>query len=461
VGYVVEVEPRDDEIDRDNNRRRQSVSIRDEKIRVLIVQAYPSYEFRFLKSLLERDRTIELSTYLQEADADYIQQDESAIRAFPVAREALFEYDVLLLGDVNPMLLPRSIWQNVQAMVEEKGAGLAMIAGPRYFPWLYRDNTEIRRLLPVELETIEPPGQDADLASGFPVQPTSLGLRTASMQLGDSLAATRDIWQSLPRLYWLAEIGQTKPAAQVLAEHPTRTGANGQNLPVICMQYFGNGRVLMHATDETWRWRFRIGDVFFARYWVQSIRFLARSKLAGRGGAELTVDRRQFRSGETAQMRLRFFDERIAPATDDGVTVVIEAAGQPRRRLTLHRIAGQRAVFEGSLTNLVEGTYRLLLVQPAIDGNPVSAQFTVVAPPGEFERVEMDRAALTAAAKATHGKFYTFAAADRLLDDLPAGRPVPIDSLPPVPLWNRSWVLSLLLVLLIAEWVLRRRKGML
>jgi hypothetical protein len=102
-----------------------------------------------------------------------------------------------------------------------------------------------------------------------------------------------------------------------------------------------------------------------------------------------------------------------------------------------------------------------LLVQPAIDGNPVSAQFTVVAPPGEFERVEMDRAALTAAAKATHGKFYTFAAADRLLDDLPAGRPVPIDSLPPVPLWNRSWVLSLLLVLLIAEWVLRRRKGML
>ena len=73
----------------------------------------------------------------------------------------------------------------------------------------------------------------------------------------------------------------------------------------------------------------------------------------------------------------------------------------------------------------------------------------------------MDRAALTAAAETTHGKFYTIADADRLLDELPTGRRVPIENLPPIPIWNRWWLLSLFLACITTEWVLRKRKGML
>jgi hypothetical protein len=38
---------------------------------------------------------------------------------------------------------------------------------------------------------------------------------------------------------------------------------------------------------------------------------------------------------------------------------------------------------------------------------------------------------------------------------------VPIESLPAVPLWNQPSVLALLLAMVITEWVLRRRVGML
>ena len=72
----------------------------------------------------------------------------------------------------------------------------------------------------------------------------------------------------------------------------------------------------------------------------------------------------------------------------------------------------------------------------------------------------MDAAEMRHAAEMTGGQFYTFADAGRLLDDLPAGRPVPIESLPPLPLWNRWPVLAVFLGLLIAEWILRKRKGM-
>ncbi len=44
--------------------------------------------------------------------------------------------------------------------------------------------------------------------------------------------------------------------------------------------------------------------------------------------------------------------------------------------------------------------------------------------------------------------------------DLPAGQQVPIESLPPAPLWNKWPVLTLFIVLLITEWILRKRRGM-
>jgi hypothetical protein len=73
----------------------------------------------------------------------------------------------------------------------------------------------------------------------------------------------------------------------------------------------------------------------------------------------------------------------------------------------------------------------------------------------------MDRRTLAAAAEATGGRFYTIADADRLLSELPAGRRVPIENLPPIPLWNRWWLLALFLACLTSEWILRKRKGML
>src|SRR6202044_1170983 len=98
-----------------------------------------------------------------------------------------------------------------------------------------------------------------------------------------------------------------KPAARVLAEHPTLTGADGRKLAVFSLQFVGAGKVLFHATDETWRWRYRVGDVFFARYWVQTLRYLSRSKLLGKDrSAELAADRREYRRGESVRLWVRF-----------------------------------------------------------------------------------------------------------------------------------------------------------
>jgi len=117
-------------------------------------------------------------------------------------------------------------------------------------------------------------------------------------------------------------------------------------------------------------------------------------------------------------------------------------------------------VFQGQLSQPAIGSYHAWIAIPALQGRAPAVDFAVTAPPGEFEKVEMDAPELRRAAELTKGKFYTFSTADRLLRDLPQGRQVPIESLPPKPLWNTWPLLVLFLVLLTTEWILRKVGGM-
>ena len=459
--YVVEVEHLPEEAQPDNNHQQRLVSVRKEQIKVLLVQGYPNYEFRYLKHMLERDSTIQLRTVLQDADLEYAESDQAALGVFPVRREDLFLFDVVIFGDVNPSFLSTSALANLNDFVERKGGGVAFISGPRFMPLAYR-GTPIEPLLPVDLASATVPDPDQPLDQGFVARPTDLGFVSPQMQLGDNAAETARIWQDLPPMYWLLEVQQVKPAARVLAEHPLKLAADGRPLGVFIMQYVGAGKVLFHATDDTWRWRYRVGDVFFARYWVQAVRHLSRSKLLGRDHAvELSADRREYRRAEPVRLRVRFIDERQAPVADDGVTVVLEREGQQNQRVKLLRNATNRGIFEATFNDPMDGKYHAWVATPTLEGQAASADFLVVAPPGELERIQMDAGELKLAADETRGRFYRIGEVDRLPGDLPLGHQVPIETLPPEVLWNRWWLLAAFLGLIASEWILRKRKGML
>lgn len=467
--YTVEAVVLDGEANEKNNTQSQLVKVRDETIRVLLVQEYPSFEFRFLKRLLGRELTrsgneksFELTTVLQDADLEYAEQDETAERVFPVSREELFKYDVLIFGDVNPSYLSRSVMENIAAFVEQRGGGLVAISGPRHTPLAYRDSP-LATLFPIDPNTAAAPPLDAVLEQPFAISPTRIGVTSPQMQLADNLVNSLQIWRSMPPLYWLIEAPDLRPGARVLADEPTRTGATGENLPLITMHFVGAGKVIFHAFDESYRWsRHPDGELYYARYWIQTMRYLSRSKLLGGSRtAELTTDREEYRRGDAVRIRVRFFDDRLAPPQDDGVKIVLEQDGGRRRQMALSRDAANRGLFEGTISNLAEGRYRAWVATPTLEGQPPAERFAVVAPPGEQARLEMDSADLKLAAKTSQGKFYTIQTADRLLEDLPQGRQVRIESLPPTPIWNSAILAAVFVVLIATEWLLRKRIGLL
>lgn len=477
IEYVVELDTLEQDLKHPPKPLRKTVEVRKAKIKVLLVQGYPNYEYRYLKNILERDSTIQLRCVLQESDPEHVVQDDTALSLFPVQRDvpegvatedlteaneaSLFTYDTIIFGDVDLRHLSPLQLRNVVDFVQVKGGGVLFFSGERYSPLTYRDSP-LADIMPIDWQEAARAESLSFTGQGFAVRPTPLGMTSPHMQLGNDLLESEQLWRKLGDLYWLTAIPKLKPGARVLAEHPTMTGSQGQKFPLFAVMHLPPGKVLWHATDETWRWRFRIGDVLMARYWIQAVRYLSRSSLLGQNQAvQLTTDRAAYQRGTPVRLRVQFFDDRQAPTAQDGVQIVIESDDQLNRRVSLQRAASSREAFEATVANLPTGKYRAWIASPAVGEEPPTVSFPVLPPPGELARQTMDAAELQLAAKRSRGQYYSVATAGRLLAELPPGRAIPIETSKPLLLWNSWRLFALLLALFVTEWLLRKRAGML
>lgn len=458
ITYVLEIVRQDREQSTENNVISRVITIRKEKLKVLLVDGQPRYEYRYLKNFLEREESIDLSVVLLSSDPEYSEQDRSALPTFPTSKESLFTYDVVVFGDADPSYLTSSQYTNLVEFVTDKGGGLLFIAGELFNP-LDLAGTPLLDLLPIELTEARDPTAVGNAINGFRPVLTIEGRAHPIFRFGEDEASSLQIWQNLPELLWFFEAPRKKPGAFVLAEHPEVKGADGP-LPLILYQYFGSGKTMFSAVDDTWRWRFRVGDRYFGRYWIQTIRFLARSKLLGQKLAEVTTDRKRYQRSQPVQLRVRFPNPGVVPVGNE-IAVQVERKGQGPRRIVLKNSPNSRNLFEGAMPQGSEGEYLVqLLPPPVLPGVIPSTTFRIDPPAGELERTQLNQAELIKTAEVSGGKFYQPQTLDTLLADLPKPQKVPLDTDPPIPLWNTWPMLALFLALLTAEWVLRKRKQM-
>jgi hypothetical protein len=461
LDVAIEVPPQQAETNRDNNRETRHVSIRKEKIRVLLADSSPRWEFRYLKAFFERDPTVSLKTVLQEADVEYASEDQTALPHFPLNKEELYRYDVLILGDLNPALLGNWSMELVRCFVRDSGGGVLMIAGTEFNPLAYR-GTAWEELIPLDLAEGQAPLDESLLTEGFHPDLTVDGLRgTSIFRMADTESATLEIWRQLPSLHWVTSGTRARLNARVFAvwhRGPSTTG----DVPIVVMQPVGAGKVLFHATDEFWRWRFRVGDLYYGPFWSRAVRYLSRSRLLGRDRtAELTTDRSLYSQGESPTLRVRFFDERFVPTGANAVSVTLERRNGERRSITLNRSPGHPTIFEGTATSLPLGAYHAWVASPSFREAPPAVDFRVEATSVELLRRNLDRHELEQTAQITHGDFLTLADAASLPSRIPPGHPIPLSTRERIPLWNHWEVLLLFAGLLTAEWILRRRARLL
>ncbi len=159
----------------DDNQLELTIPVTSARLRVLYVEGFPRYEYRFLRELLRSgDERIQAQIFLMSATSDFPQDAspgmESLKRVPTGRRELLDNYDVIILGDLDPYRIsadPARGEEFVASLREflEKGGGLCVIAGEYENPRAVA-GTEFAGLLPVRLDTTGSlaPEQNTDLA---------------------------------------------------------------------------------------------------------------------------------------------------------------------------------------------------------------------------------------------------------------------------------------------------------
>jgi hypothetical protein len=487
--YVIRVPVQEGEVDKENNQIERTIHVRETKqVKVLYVEGYRRYEYHYLKTLLEREtnrvkgnKSVNLKVLLLDADPDFPSQDRTALASMPTPfrnvdthtrDDDLWSYDVVIVGDVDPEARAENKMnehmKNLADFVRERGGGLLVLGGERFSPGAFK-NSALKDVLPIDLTGVRVSDIDPEegLLDQYRAELTPIGRMHPIFRFVPDEKENDEIWGKLKEFYWFADGYVPKRAAEVLATHPVhKSGKKGpEKHPLIVQHFAGAGRCMFFGVNELWRWNWREEQLHYNQFWIQTIRYLARTRV---GRIELRLDRQTpYRRGEPIKVMVRFPDDERPPPDKTEVKVVIErrapgkGGDRETRTVQLSKQEGSRATFETILTQTPEGDYRFWLSDPATKPRP-QAECKVLAPPGEMERLRMNQSEMEQAATASGGRFYTLATADSLVDELPPGTRVTVSAAgPPFLLWNMVALFLLALGLLSTEWLMRKQKNLL
>jgi len=385
-------------------------------------------------------------------------------------RELLFEYDVVIIGDVDPYelgattSLAERAWQNIYEFVE-KGGGLIMLSGVNN-PSRYRD-TPLSALLPVVIDrTSEAMDPRIDTTRGYSFRITPEGERSPLMNVAGDVQLSKSLWERDEkwRQYVSYPALRAKTLARVLAvsAEPLHENKFGRR-PLIATMLYGRGRVLYIGVEELWRLRRETDDRYFYRFYGEAIRYLATYRLLGGNERfKILTDRDSYALDDTVRITLVVLDRDYKDASAASQTLKLDMPGsEPGTRETVElRVpaAGQEDPGEYRLTIVPTrpGQYRLSADADNPDDEPPEKLFSVVRSSLEGRDLLLDEVTLRSLSDNSAGGRYLHLWELPELEPPRRSKPVPTD-IRPDDLWDDGWTLLIATLLLGAEWLLRKR----
>ncbi len=485
VRLVLEAEPVEGELVAVNNSAATLLRVEEGGIRVLYLDGALRPEGKFLARAL--------------AEADEI-DIERRVLVGPGAETAapnpddMDRFEVVVLGDLSPAAVPTATLARMSERVRVGRLALVALGGSLAFGAGGWDKTPVADLLPFAIRQ-----GDARVTAPLRFVPTPAGRRHFILNLDaakipgmspDAIGTNPgDAFDKLPALSGANIVGPLQPGAVLLAAAPD-PGEPG----LLAVRDTGVFRTAAFTADSTWLWVLSAADPQgpdrHARFWRGLVLWAARRDQAAPGRADLAV--------LTDRLRYHLADPDPGPERSGGLpavraTVYARAAGDvPRLRLTapdgrtrdLALTPVREGEWQAEFQADAPGTWRLRaeIPSPAMpsavqseirnftrrslgEGGPKSeilpaaqTEFVVFEQDLEMTTLLADHEALRRTAEAGGGTFRTIDGLGDLLKEL-AGAEMQVFE--PVerrwPLASGRIFLALVIALLSADWLLRRR----
>jgi uncharacterized membrane protein len=469
--YELRVDELDGEIVLQNNRYQFLVDNSERPpLNVLYVDGHPRNEFKFIRRAVESDTSLRLASYLRTGPGRFYRQGISSplelSAGFPTTAEDLYQYEAVILGDIGRDFFTDEQLLMLQEFVAERGGGL-LVAGMLDDAFV---DSVVADILPLSVSRSDmlPSNLQGGIRRGshatgelFAPRLTAAGEFSELLRLDSDDAINRRLWSELPTLQGIYATGRAKPGATVLMEHPSLQYQN-QALPLLATQRYGSGRSMSMNTASTWRWQMLMSaeDESHERLWRQMLRWLAQGALER---VSINFDKPFYNAGDTVSVSVKVLDASYEP--DNNASLWIQRTDPLGNAvdIAMEWDINQDGTYVSRFEASDEGVYRVLVDVASAVGSGLesekTAAFVVTPSLREFNNAGRDTGMLSRIADSGGGQYYDLSAARQLIND--------IDHVPGAysrevqeDLWDRPWLLILLITLMCMDWMARRYRGL-
>ena len=455
------------------------------RVKILFVDGKPRLEFGFIKRTLKKDPNIQLTDriltgLLTDGSKRYLGTRSQATQEFdfyPDDKETLFDFDAIILGNVDASQFTAAQLENTLEFVRTRGGGLLMLGGSsslgnHELAGSYI-NTAIAQCLPVEIELgsalpttprrrtrLTTRARASAESKAYRLQLTSEGKAENLMALADTPTENIKRWTNLKSLVGYSKVKRAKAGALVLAEHPIDRNEFGNRI-LIATHNYNAGRVMVFTPHTSWRWQMLKDspeDDSHERFWRQTARWLT---TAPKEHIKLDIAKTAYTLKEPVVIEVTATDQQFQLTNNAKIrAIVVDEAGK-RKELKLEQVLGEDGLYTARFIPNQYGEYTVTATG-TLAGESLGEQqtlFEVKASYAEFSNAELNAALLKTLAEVSGGKYYAMEEAPQLVNQIPLVESA-TSKITDVDIWDIPLIFGAVIALLGFEWFLRKRGGL-
>lgn len=468
--YTLRVAEAEGELNTANNALPMLVDTRKDTLRILYFEGHLRQEFKFIKRALEDDQNVEITTVSRTGTGKFYRQGVKSATdlagGFPRTEADLYRFKAIILGDIEASAFTPEQLDMIERFVRERGGGFLMLGGRNSFSEGFYENTPVADLLPIELDasrrTVLPPQfgdpRGTPEEQGFRLLLTDEGTESPILKFASDPNGNIRRWAEMPGLTSINYLGVVKPGAEVLAIKPE--DEYGDREPLLVVQRYGKGRTAALATASTWRWQMQLDaeDARHQRFWRQMARWLVTS---APDRVNVDMGERRFAPDDEIPIALHIYDENYKLLDGAEIQGLLTDPFGGIRPVTFQKELTQDGTYSATYVPQDEGLYALQVSAQSETGDlgTFTQPFLVRPSQREFNDATLKRAFLQNLTAANNGFYYEPEEADNIPENL-RGRRTSTSIYHAEYLWDMPLLWGLIILLLSAEWIYRRRKGL-
>lgn len=462
IKYRLELPQYKNEVTYQNNSKEFIIESIPDRIRILYLCGQPSTEYALLRYFLKSHPGIELVSFVilrNPEDVALVPDEELALIPFPsqeIFFQEIFNFDLLIFENFSYRRfgITPSMLENIVKFVKNNGGGFLMIGGENSFSSGGYKYTPIESVMPVYLNDSE-----KILPDKFPLR-----VKNYNHPILSFTEEYKNIFQKLPHLEGINTLGKNKDFGVTLMSNPWAKNDAGEDLPVCVVGEIGKGRVMIFATDTSWRWSMAGAYIpesieFYQRFWINSVKWLTKSEEMKK--LRIILEKNKFDVNEKIKIKILALDNDYKPSENIKVILKIVSTKGEMKHLNILK-SDESGIFLSEYTPEFPGSIRFYAEsfisnkKIALDEKNVNVEFSQKA---ELENLIPDRDFMKSIADITGGRFFypeTFSIKD--IKFIPVEKE--IVSYQKKPFFHFKKIFWFLFIIYIFELYIRKRIGL-